>query len=242
MERSASSRRSSLALGACVGILLATPLEARAAEPEPSPASTDSVGEPQTAPAPAQARPEPPKGKALYGAGIFGVCFGIFNIGYGIPLSIAGPGDAYFSGYIPIAFGVSFIALGAAGIHHGKRRRKVWKTWAADPTAPPPTFGPKPPHVPWLIVGGVTTPLALATIGLMIPEFTDPVLNPPQFAYWVMGWGGVSAAAGIAMLAIGGAKFHHARSRDKDGAVYLQLSPTGWARRESFGFGVAGRF
>jgi hypothetical protein len=189
----------------------------------------------------AEVQPEPPNGRGLYGAGIFGVTFGILNIGYGIPLSIDGPGDAFFSGYIPIGFGASFIALGAVGIHYGKQRRKIWKAWKQNPTAPLLVIErhPKPPHVPWLIVGGVTTPLGIATMAAMIPTFTDPILNTPTFAYWVVGWGAVSTAAGIAMLTAGVVQLHRAKHGDH---AWLELTPTSWAHREGFGLGVAGRF
>jgi hypothetical protein len=187
-----------------------------------------------------QARPEPPRGRALYGAGIFGVTFGIFNIGYGIPLSITGPGDAYFSGYIPIAFGASFIALGAVGIHYGKRRRKTWRAWQEDPTAPPPVYERRPSHLAWLVVGGVTVPFGLATIGVMIPNFTDPVLNTPSFAYGVTAWGAASVVAGVAMLTVGSVEARRRVRRGRE--ARLELTPTSWARRDGFGFGVAGRF
>jgi hypothetical protein len=171
--------------------------------------------------------------------GIFGVAFGIFNIGYGIPLSITGPGDAYFSGSIPIAFGASFIALGAVGIHVGKRRGAAWQAWKDDPTTPPQVREKirrqVPPHVPWLIAGGVTTPVGLATVGLMIPILADPILNTPHFAYGLTAWGAASVAAGVAMLTVGGLK-----SRRR--ATHVVLVPTSWANRDGFGFGVAGRF
>lgn len=218
---------------------LCCPELARASpEPEPEPDELPTWTE---APEPAQPRPEPPKGNGLYGAGIFGVTFGILNIGYGIPLSITGPGDAYFSGTIPIVFGTAFIALGAVGIHYGRRRRAVWKAWDADPTAPPLVFERRtaPRHVPWLIVGGATVPLGLATIGVMIPELTDPILNTPTFAYWVTGWGGVTVVAGAAMLGVGVARYLQTQRR---ATSRLELVPTGWARRGSAGFGVAGRF
>jgi hypothetical protein len=198
---------------------------------------------PPAAKAEPEIRPEPPNGRGLYGAGIFGVAFGIFNIAYGIPLSITGPGDAYFSGYIPIGFGAAFITLGAVGIHYGKQRKKVWRAWKQDPTAPLLVHERRkiPAHVPWLIVGGVTLPLGLATIGTVIPEFTDPILNTPNFAYGVVTWGAVSAAAGIAMLTVGAAQAKRHRAR-RGHETRVELTPTSWARRDGFGFGVAGRF
>jgi hypothetical protein len=37
-------------------------------------------------------------------------------------------------GLIPIGFGVSFVALGAVGIHYGKQRHTVRRAWRdADP-------------------------------------------------------------------------------------------------------------
>jgi hypothetical protein len=192
----------------------------------------------ETAERPVQ--PEPPRGRKLYAAGIFGVAFGIFNIGYGIPLSITGPGDAYFSGAIPIAFGASFIALGAVGIHVGKRRRAAWQAWTDDPTTPAQvretTRHRAPPHVPWLVVGGITTPVGLATVGLMIPILADPILNTPHFAYGLTAWGAASVAAGVAMLTVGGLKSRRRIAHD------FALVPTSWANRDGFGFGVAGRF
>ncbi len=95
---------------------------------------------------------------------------------------------------------------------------------------------PARPHVPWLIVGGVTTPFALATIGLAIPPMVDPLLNTPPSAYVAMGWGAASLVAGVAMLSVG-----VARAR-RDAEPRVALAPTGWSTRESFGLGLAGRF
>jgi hypothetical protein len=170
------------------------------------------------------------------------VTFGIFNIGYGIPLAITGPGDAYFSGYIPIAFGASFIALGAVGIHYGKRRRAVWRACARCQAFPDtPLLGlrrraAQPPHVPWLIVGGITAPFAIATIGLSIPPLVDPILNTPPEAIGVACWGVASLAASVGMLALGASKVRRRHERR------VALVPTAWTTREGFRVGLAGRF
>lgn len=216
----------SIASLACA-FALALPALAHASSPDAG--SPDAGSRPQ---------PEPPRGRKLYALGIFGVTFGIFNLGYGIPIAITGPGDAYSTGYIPIAFGASFIALGAAGIHYGKRRKRVWRAWHADPNAPLLDLRPPParPHVPYLIVGGVITPLALATIGLAIPPMVDPRFNTPPSAYVVMGWGAASLVTGVTMLSVGAA-----RGR-RDAEPRVALAPTGWTTREGFGLGLAGRF
>jgi hypothetical protein len=211
-----------------LGLSSLMPLQAHAGAPKPSEL-------------PATSRPEPPKGRTLYGAGIFGVTFGIFNIGYGIPLTIEGPGDAFFSGAIPIAFGATFVALGAAGIHYGKRRKAVWAAWKRDPTAPPPLFvRVRPPkYTAWFVVGGTTMSFGLATMAMMIPPITDPVLNTPSFAPWVMSWGAVSTAAGIAMLSVGGVERRRARPRPEP---RVEVTPVPWARREGIGLALVGRF
>jgi hypothetical protein len=182
------------------------------------------------------AQPEPPRGRGLYGAGIFGVTFGLINLGYGVPLSVLAPEP--FIGLIPSAFGASFIALGAVGIHAGKRRRKVWQAWHDDPFAPLLVLPRRQaaPHVPWLIVGGTLTPIGLATIGSMIPLYLDPVLNTPNFAIGVTAWGAVTTLTGVTLLSIGAAK---ARRRTEARIAWL---PTSWVTREGLGVALAGRF
>src|SRR5690348_15178147 len=90
------------------------------------------AGSPESPPAvqPEPPSPEPPTGKPMFGWGVFGVAFGIANIGYGIPLTILGFGDATAESSIPIAFGAAFVVLGSLGIHYGKRRRAAWQAWA----------------------------------------------------------------------------------------------------------------
>lgn len=219
----------SLASLACA-LVLALPARAHASPPAPAPAH-DTIEVPQRT-------PEPPRGRRLYGAGVFGVSFGVFNIAYGIPVAILCPGHACSFGYAAVFFGAAFTTLGAPAIHYGKRRKRVWHAWHESPSAPlldlrPP---PAPRHVPWLIVGGVTTPLALATIGLAIPPIVDPVLDTPPGAYVVLGWGAASFTAGVTMLAIAAA-----RAR-RDHPPRVALTPSGWATREGFGVALAGRF
>ena len=188
-------------------------------------------------------RPEPPDGKGLTSAGIFGVTFGIINIGYGIPLAITGPGDAYFAGYIPIAFGAAFVTLGAFGIHYGKRRRRDWQSWKCDPWAPAPVHdrSGRSRNLPWLIVGAAVTPLGITTTALTIPAFTDPILNVRPAAYALLSWGTASTAIGLGMLTVGAVLVGRDRHAKKHSA-HLEWTPVPWARRDGFGLAVAGRF
>lgn len=174
--------------------------------------------------------PEPPKGKAMYGWGVFGVTFGIVNIGYGIPLSIEGPGDAFFSGAVPMAFGAGFVVLGSLGVHYGKRRKAAWYAWAGQEM-------PRPrPGVPALIAGGTSTGIGIATL---IPALY--VLPWQELGGKIAaGIGGAAFLAGATLLTVGAFRLTMHRETRRP-VSRLQLAPTPWIGAQ-IGLGVAGRF
>lgn len=242
----------------CLGlsVLLAAVPRVAAAEGELAPDSSEPEPDFQAAPLGAEPaepipeawgppKPEPPAGKHMFRAGVFGVSFGVLNLAGSVPLYIVGPGHANFTGVITFSFGTLFTTLGALGIHYGKRRRKVWRAWEADPRAPilVPEKASMPGHKIWLTVGGVTAGLGLATMAYGIPAFGDPILNTPPFAYVCVAWGSVSAAAGMAMLSVGGVQAHRRKhGRRHRAGLQPELAPFGWADGTSLQVGLAGRF
>jgi hypothetical protein len=191
---------------------------------------------------------EPPTGKPMFGWGVFGVTFGIVNIGYGIPLAILGFGDASAEASIPIVFGAGFVVLGSLGIHYGKRRRAAWRSWAsANPQAA--QRSPIRRRVRDRAGTGMLISGSLATLGgittlpiaivhpLTFGETDERSPIPSQVGAVVSG---VSIVAGITLLGIGG----HRRARENRAhrSTACQLVPTGWAGGDGWSFGVAGRF
>jgi hypothetical protein len=203
-------------------------------------------GSPESSPPPTAQ--QPPSGKAMFGWGVFGVTFGIFNIGYGIPLTILGFGDASAEGSIPIAFGASFVVLGALGIHYGNGRRAAWRAWAVDNpeaaeralirlrvrdrTATGMLIGGS-----IAIVGGLTALPITIIHPLMFAESDDRSAIPSHVGAAVSA---ASIVTGFVLLGIGG----HRRAQENraDRRTSWQLVPTGWANVGGWGFGVAGRF
>jgi hypothetical protein len=192
--------------------------------------------------------PEPPTGKPMFGWGVFGVTFGILNIGYGIPLTILGFGDASAEGSIPIAFGAAFVVLGSLGIHYGKRRRAAWRTWAA---ANPPAAQRTMVHprvrdragTGMLIAGSLATLGGLTTlpIGIVHPlTFADNDERSPIPSIVGAAVSGASIVTGITLLGIGGQR--RATENRTNRSTSWQLVPTGWANAQGWSFGVAGRF
>jgi hypothetical protein len=197
------------------------------------------------APPVAQAEPEPAKGKSMLGWGIFGVAFGIFNIGYGIPLTIFQPGDAVGVGMIPVGFGVGFIALGAVGIHYSKQRRAAWRAWAeAHPQQAELARNRRAPRdgVPELVVGGVLTGVGLATTIPMALILSIEPTDAPTFAYALAIMGGSSIVCGTALVVAGGFANQRLGRARRDLDARLQLAPVPWATPHGAGLGIAGRF
>lgn len=192
--------------------------------------------------------PRPPTGKRMFGWGVFGVTFGIVNIGYGIPLTILGFGDAHAEGAIPIVFGAAFVVLGSLGIHHGNRRRAAWRTWAADNPQAAQRALVRPrvrdrAGTGMLIGGSLATLGGLTTLPIAIVHpltfgETDERSPIPSHVGAVVS--SASIAAGIVLLGIGG----HRRAVENRGyrSTSWQLIPTGWANTHAWSFGVAGRF
>ena len=193
--------------------------------------------------------PQPPTGKGLVGLGAFGIAFGIFNVGYGIPLSITCPGDACFSGSIPIAFGGSFIVLGALGVHYGRKRRATWKQWATrypEAALLPRQRNTNRPGVPLIVAGTTSTLAAAATMipmAIIIDE-TGPAPGrkryTPTFAYAGATFGAASMAIGLSLLTVGAVRLK--RSRRADSSARVELTPVPWMRPDGGGLGVVGRF
>lgn len=184
----------------------------------------------------------------MFGWGVFGVTFGIINIGYGIPLTILGFGDAHAEGSIPIAFGAAFVVLGSLGIHYGNRRRAVWRTWAAaNPQAAQREVARRRSSdragTGMLITGSLALAGGLTTLPITIVHpltFADNDPRSPVPSYVGAAVSGASIVAGITLLAIGGE-----RRGDENRAhrsTTWRLVPTGWADARGWGFGVAGRF
>jgi hypothetical protein len=192
--------------------------------------------------------PEPPTGKPMFGWGVFGATFGILNIGYGIPMAIFGFGHASAEASIPIAFGAAFVVLGSLGIHYGKRRRAVWRTWADDnPRAAQHLHARRRSNdragTGMLISGSIMICGGLTTlpIGIVHPlTFADNDPRSPVPAIVGATVSGASIIAGFTLLAIG-ADLRGAENRALRGMT-RQLVPTGWADAHGWGFGVAGRF
>lgn len=195
--------------------------------------------------------PQPPTGKGLVGLGAFGIAFGIFNVGYGIPLSITCPGDACFSGSIPIAFGGSFIVLGALGVHYGRKRRARWNQWAArypEAALLPRTPRTIRPGVPLIIAGTTST---LAAVSTMIPmaliiQWTGPSPGrkryTPTFAYAGTAFGAASTAIGLTLLTVGAVQLSRSRKPTWYSSAPVELTPVPWMRRDGVGLGLLGRF
>jgi hypothetical protein len=192
--------------------------------------------------------PEPPTGKPMFGWGVFGVTFGIVNIGYGIPLAILGFGDASAEASIPIAFGAAFVVLGSLGIHYGKRRRAVWRTWAdANPRAAQRSLAHRASSgragTGMLISGSLALCGGLTTLPIAIVHpltFAENDPRSPVPSYIGAAVSGASMVAGSVLL-IFGADRRAAENRAYR-SMTRQIVPTGWANAHGWGFGVAGRF
>lgn len=192
--------------------------------------------------------PEPPTGKPMFGWGVFGVTFGIVNIGYGIPLAILGFGDASAEASIPIAYGAAFVVLGSLGVHYGKRRRAVWRTWAAEnprATQPLPARRDASGRTgtgmlisgSLALCGGLTT-LPIAIVHPLTFAENDPRSPVPPFIGAAVS--GASIITGSILLMVGSDR--RAAQNRGPRSTTRQLVPTGWANARGWGFGVAGRF
>jgi hypothetical protein len=192
--------------------------------------------------------PEPPTGKPMFGWGVFGVTFGMVNIGYGIPLAILGFGDASAEASIPIAFGAAFVVLGSLGIHYGKRRRAVWRMWADDnPRAAQQLQVRRHSNdragTGMLISGSLALCGGLTTLPIAIVHPLTFAENDPRSPIPAIVGAAVSGAAVVtgSVLLIFGADRRAAENRAHRSTT-RQLVPTGWANAHGWGFGVAGRF
>lgn len=234
------------------------PSLARAAVPEEDPDPDRSEARPAPAEAPTTTTTAAPavdpktarRAQTLYGLGIFGVSFGILNIGYGVPLAILCPGDACFSGYIGIGFGVAFIAVGAPMLHWGRqhrvrglrRRRELERAHQADLVA---RYGPEPPSGTGLLVGGslsIAAGFGFLAFPITASQRGEPDGTPiptPTWAKVGLGFDLAAIAGGAVMLGFGAKLAHRHRRWSRGG---LSLLPMPWMPPGGFGFGLAGRF
>jgi hypothetical protein len=116
-----------------------------------------------------------------------------------------------------------------------EQQRPNYRVLERDPQPLPGTlalgFG-----ITGLVIGGHLVPVGAAWVKFYDPNF---------FGWMMFGTGTVLAGLGTAGIIVG-AKRRKAwkdwAARNRGRARRLQLTPSGWANRESIGFAIAGRF
>lgn len=221
----------------------------------PPPKSSDALAGSATAlpPLPVD-RPElagtapPPRGNTMFGFGVFGVSFGIANLTLGawmMAWDLDGAGVIIGTG--PLVFGATAVALGALGIHFGKRRRETYRDWQLAngqvpnwivdkhfPDAPPTGLG-------MLISGSVGLAIGASVIPYGVPNLDSSTPQYRREGVSLVVFGSLALASGMPMLIAGSVRLHrrnrwHARLRE----TYMR--PTSFLTPGGAGFGVAGRF
>lgn len=195
--------------------------------------------------------PQPPRGSTMFGFGVFGVSFGLANMATGVGVIIGDPGDGGFTGMYPLVFGASFVALGAVGIHYGRRRRALYRDWQLAngqvpnwitsrhfPDAPPTGLGMLISGAVGVAVGATMLPYTVDNLDSSTSRWRNEGIGLTTMA-------SLALASGAPLLIAGSIRLHRRnrwQAQLRDAYRDTVVVPTAFVRPGGAGIGAVGRF